>query len=99
MFVLQDMMTELAAVAAVLVAVVLGVSALAALSRDGLERRSARKARQRLRKRVWRDYAAACAPAQTPAPAPRTMVAPASMVPACAARDRGVGLTAGPSEV
>lgn len=96
MFVLQDMVIELMAGAAVLVVVVLCAHVLAAAVHDRVDQRSARRARARMRQRVWHDYAAACAPASAPAPAGRGI---APLRPATSARtacDQSVSLSAGP---
>jgi hypothetical protein len=99
MFVVQDMLIEVVVVAVVLVVVLLSASVLAASCREWLERRRALESRARLRRGVWRDYAAACTPAlaQTTAPAP-VVAAPAAGVPARGARDQRPGLTAGPAK-
>jgi hypothetical protein len=96
MFLLQDMVMELAVVAVVLAVVLLSVAVLATTCRESLERRRAHAGRARLRRRVWRDYAAACAPAEALTPAPAPVVAgPVAEVPVRAGRDRRAGLTAG----
>ena len=68
MFVLHDMVIEVAVVAVVLTVVLLSASVLAASCREWLERRRAHESRARLRRSVWRDYAAACAPAAAQRP-------------------------------
>lgn len=94
MFVLQDMVMELAVVAVVLVVVLLSVSVLATTWRESLERRRAYTSRAGLRRRVWRDYAAACAP-EPQASTATALATPPAGVPVRAARDRRAGLTAG----
>jgi hypothetical protein len=73
MFVVQDMLTEVAILAMVVVVILLSGFVLAAIGRERLARRGAHEARRRLRRRVWSEYAAACAsaPAETAAAHPR----------------------------
>jgi hypothetical protein len=98
MFVVQDMVTEVAVLAAVLVVLLLCAFVVATVGREALERRGAHEARRRLRRRVWKEYAAACAPAPAD-----TVAAPARRVPQAGtvprvARDKSAGLSARPSK-
>ena len=95
MFVVQDMVVEIVVVAVVLAVVLLSVSVLAATCREWLDRRRAQQAGARLRRAVWRDYAAACAPAQAEPMTPRASTAAPEAVSARGARDQRAGLTAG----
>jgi hypothetical protein len=93
MFQPHDMVIEIAVMAVVLAVVVLSASVLAAAVRDLSERRHVRATKARLRQRVWRDYAAACATAQAPAPA-LDVAAPAA-TSTRAALDKSTSLSAG----
>jgi hypothetical protein len=98
MFVVQDMLTEVAILAMVLAVVLLSGFVLATVGRERQERRGAHEARRRLRRRVWSEYAAACAtaPAETAAAQPRR--APrAGTVPRVAC-DRSTGLSTRPAK-
>ncbi len=64
MFVAQDMLMEAAIVVVVLVVVLLSAVVLATAGREWTERRRAHAARTRVRRRVWSQYVAACAPLQ-----------------------------------
>jgi hypothetical protein len=92
------MLLELAVVGVVLVAILLCAYVLAAAGRERLDRRHARVAKAQSRVRVWRDYAAACAPAEAPAPAARITAPSRPAASARAACDQGVGLSAGPAK-
>jgi hypothetical protein len=96
MFVLQDMVVEIIVVAVVLAVVILSASVLAATCREWLDRRRAHRTTARLRRAVWREYAAACAPAQSEPTAQRLSGAAAgAAVPARGARDQRAGLSTG----
>lgn len=98
MFALQDMVVELAVVAVVLLVILLSASVLAATCREWLEGRRARESRARQRQRVWRDYAAACTPAESiPATVPVVAV-PSTGASARTARDQRPGFSAGPAK-
>jgi hypothetical protein len=98
MFALQDMVVELAVLAVVLVVILLSAFVLAAACREWSERRRAQESRARRRERVWRDYVAACAPAETLPPTVPVVAAPSTGAPARAARDQRTGLRAGPAK-
>jgi hypothetical protein len=98
MFVLQDMVVEIVVVGVVLLVVLLSVSALATTCGGWLERRRSRESKTRLRRRVWHDYAAACAAAE-----PRPMTAPIlattrTAMPVRSGVEQRTGLTAGPAK-
>ena len=98
MFVLQDMVVEIVVVGVVLLVVLLSVSVLATTCGEWLERRRSRESKAHLRRRVWRDYAAACAPAE---PRPMTapvVAAPGTAVPVRSGLEQRTGLTAGPAK-
>jgi hypothetical protein len=96
MFVAQDMVIEVVVVAVVLVIVLLSVSVLAATCREWVEGHRARAAKARLRRRVLRDYAAACAPTGARTMVREPVVAASNAgVSVRGARDQRAGLTAG----
>ena len=97
MFVLQDLVIEVAIVGVVLAVVLLSASVLAATCREWLEGRRAQASQARLRRRVWRDYAAACAPVEAQTATP-VVVAPRAEASARTARDQRAGLRAGPAK-
>jgi uncharacterized protein HemY len=99
MFVVHDMVVEIVVVAVVLAIVLLAASVLAATCREWLDRRRAHRARARLRRAAWRDYAAACVPAQAEPMATRAgSPAPGPAVTVRGACDQRAGLTAGPAK-
>jgi hypothetical protein len=64
MFVVQDLLMEVVIVTVVLLAVLLSAVVIASAGREWMERRRAQAAKMRLRRRVWNEYAVACAPLQ-----------------------------------
>lgn len=98
MFILQDMVIELVVVAVVFAVVLLSVVVLATVSRDWLERRRAHTPRARLRRSVWRDYAAACAPPiETQTSAVPVVAEALADTGACTVCDPNPYLSAGPA--
>ena len=98
MFVLQNMLIEVAALATVLVIVLLSASVLSATGRERLERRRAHESRRRLRRRVWSEYAAACTPVPAQAAAAaQVRSTPQSGMAQRVARDQSAGLSARPA--
>lgn len=98
MFVLQDMVVEIVVVGVVLLVVLLSASVFATTCREWIERRRVRESRARLRRRVWRDYVAACASAEPlPTTAP-VVVAPSAGVSVRSGLEQRTGLTAGPAK-
>jgi hypothetical protein len=97
MFVLQDMVVEVAILAMVLVVVLLSAAVLGAICRERLERRREHEARRRLRRKVWREYAAACAPVAEQTAGARIRPRPQAGTAPRAARDQSAGLSARPA--
>ena len=97
MFVVQDMLTEVALLAMVLAVVLLSGFVLAAIGRERHERRGAHEARRLLRRRVWSEYAAACAPAPAETAPQTRRTLQTDTVPRVAC-DTSAGLSARPAK-
>jgi hypothetical protein len=98
MFVVQDVLIEAVVVTVVLLALLLSAAVIASAGGEWMERRRAQAAKTRLRRRVWNEYAAACAPLQplsAPAAHPPATV---RAEPATRPVDRQAGLSARPAK-
>ena len=98
MFVLQDLVVEVAIVGVVLAVILLSTSVLAATCREWLERRRAQESKARQRRRVWRDYANACAPAEAIPTTVPVVAVPSTEASARTACDQRPGFRAGPAK-
>ena len=98
MFVVQDLLMEAVIVTVVLLAVLLSAVVLASAGREWRERRRAQAAKMRLRRRVWNEYAAACAPLQPQTASASLPPATPQAVPAVRPVERQTGLSARPAK-
>ncbi len=98
MFVVQDMLMEAVIVTVVLLVVLLSAVVLATAGREWMERRRAQAAKMRLRRRVWNEYAAACAPLQPQTASAARSPATPRAGPAARPVERQAGLSTRPAK-
>ena len=98
MFVVQDLLMEAVIVTVVLLAVLLSAVVIASAGREWMERRHAQAAKMRLRRRVWNEYAAACAPLQPGAESAASAPATPRAGPAARPVERQTGLSTRPAK-
>ena len=96
---LHDMATEAIVVAVILTIVLLSAVVIATAIRERVERRRAHQASERRRRRIWDEYAAACAASQIRIPSDRPFpTAPQTGKRARSVREGQAGLCARPAK-